>query len=117
MDPKHLKNKMHTMYPEFLTRNLNYWKQQEKLLDAQKTLAHNLLLRKKMLETQHRNNYADEYDRIRGMLDSFLTTRLSASGKPYHQMEVKGKDRDSLQKSLTKLTKFKGARKSMAPNL
>ena len=38
MDPKKMNYKIHEIYPEFQHRNLNYWKQQEKLLDAQKHL-------------------------------------------------------------------------------
>ena len=75
-----------------------------------------MLLRKKFLETQDRNNYSDEYDRVKAMLNSFMTTRLLASGKPMKLMEVRGKDRGPLGRSAVLLSKFKGARKSMAPD-
>ena len=67
MDFRNVKNKYkHTLYDNAIRARLHYYKNMKDELDAQKAKAKNILLRKQILESQNRNNYQLEYDRIRG---------------------------------------------------
>ena len=51
-----------------IASKLHYYKQLQKQIDAHKTKAASIHLRKQWLERQKLNNYINEYDRIRGMI-------------------------------------------------
>ena len=72
-------------------RNLYYFKNQQKIIDAQKTKAEMVALRKNYLKLQNINNYQSEYDRIRQGLDQ---STLAKNGIP---------TADHIQKRISKL--------------
>ena len=56
-----------------IASHLKHYKRLQQTLDAKKTKAESILLRKDWMERQRRANYQSEYDRIRGILSqSFL---------------------------------------------
>ena len=56
-----------------IAHRLNYYKQQRNIIKAHQTKAALISLRKDWLDKQKKNNYQNEYDRIRGALnDSVL---------------------------------------------
>ena len=65
-----------------IKRNLYYFKNQQKIIDAQKTKAEMVALRKNWLKLQKMNNYQSEYDRIRQGLDQ---STLAKNGAPTSQ--------------------------------
>ena len=52
-----------------IANRLNYYKQQRNIIKAHQTKASLISLRKEWLDTQQKNNYQNEYDRIRGILN------------------------------------------------
>ena len=52
-----------------IKNRLSYFETLQKKLDAHQTKASSIEIRKKWLERQKLNNYTNEYDRIRGMID------------------------------------------------
>ncbi len=54
---------------EAIKDRLNYFENVQKKLDAHQTKASSILIRKKWLERQKINNYTNEYDRIRGLIE------------------------------------------------
>jgi hypothetical protein len=67
MDITKIKNKYsHTLYDNAIKARLAYFKRVKDELDAHKAKHGNIILRKKMLDNQTKNNYQLEYDRIRG---------------------------------------------------
>ena len=72
---------------------LNNMKHQRNILKARETKASLIALRKQWLDTQKRNNYQSEYDRIRGLLqDSVLKgvtkTHLEKRQQDLEKMDV-----------------------------
>ena len=72
---------------------LNNMKRQRDILKARETKASLIALRKQWLDTQKRNNYQSEYDRIRGLLqDSVLKgvtkTHLEKRQQDLEKMDV-----------------------------
>ena len=65
-----------------IKRNLYYFKNQQKIIDAQKTTAEMVALRRNLLKLQKMNNYQSEYDRIRQGLDQ---STLAKNGVPTSQ--------------------------------
>ena len=55
---------------ENIKRHFNYFENVQKVLDAHATKAASITLRKQWLERQKVNNYQNEYDRIRGIIES-----------------------------------------------
>ena len=62
-----------------IKRNLYYFKNQQQIIDAQKTKAEMVALRRNWLKLQNINNYQSEYDRIRAGLDQ---STLARNGVP-----------------------------------
>ena len=62
-----------------IKRNLYYFKNQQKIIDAQKTKAEMVALRRNWLKLQKTNNHKSEYDRIRAGLDQ---STLARNGVP-----------------------------------
>ena len=61
-----------------ITKNLAYYKRVQKEIDARKTKASLILLRKQWIDAQNKkNNYQNEYDRIRGILNTSVTGELT----------------------------------------
>ena len=60
-----------------ITKNLAYYKRVQKEIDARKTKASLILLRKQWIDKQNINNYQNEYDRIRGILNTSVTGELT----------------------------------------
>ena len=65
-----------------IKRNLYYFKNQQKIIDAQKTKAEMVALRRNWLKLQKTYNYQSEYDRIRAGLDQ---STLARNGVPTSQ--------------------------------
>ena len=53
-----------------IANRLNYYKQQRNIIKAHQTKASLISLRKDWLDKQQKNNYQNEYDRIRGILNN-----------------------------------------------
>jgi len=60
-----------------ITKKLAYYKRVQKEIDARKTKASLILLRKQWIDKQNINNYQNEYDRIRGILNTSVTGELT----------------------------------------
>ena len=56
-----------------IKQNLHYYKQVQAKNDVHRTKAVSTHLRKEYLEKQKRNNYQNEYDRIRGVISQSKT--------------------------------------------
>jgi hypothetical protein len=69
--------------------HLRHYKQLQQRMDARKTKAESITLRKDWLAAQKRANYQNEYDRIRGLLSQ---TILPAGAKRLEdrEKELKG---------------------------
>ena len=66
-----MKNKYsHTLYDNAIKARLAYFNRVRDDLKAHKAKSENILLRKKILDNQTKNNYQLEYDRIRGDLEA-----------------------------------------------
>ena len=63
--------------PTAITKQLAYYKRVQKEIDARKTKSSLILLRKQWIEKQNINNYQNEYDRIRGILNTSVTGELT----------------------------------------
>ena len=71
MDITKIKNKSsHTLYDNAIKARPTYFKSVKDELDTHKAKHGNIILRKKMLDNQTKNNYQLEYDRIRGDLEA-----------------------------------------------
>ena len=55
---------------ENIKRHLNYFENVQKVLDAHATKPAKITLRNQWLEKQKVNNYQNEYDRIRGIIEN-----------------------------------------------
>ena len=55
----------------------SYFKQVQADIDSRKTKASLIMLRKQWLDKQKVNNYVNEYDRIRGILNTSVTGELT----------------------------------------
>ena len=60
-----------------ITKQLAYYKRVQKEIDARKTKASLIMLRKQWIEKQNITNYQNEYDRIRGILNTSVTGALT----------------------------------------
>ena len=60
-----------------IKNKLAYYKKVQNDIDDRKTRASSILLRKQWLHKQKVNNYQNEYDRIRGILNTFVTGDLT----------------------------------------
>ena len=60
-----------------IKHKLAYYKRVQDDIDARKTKASLIMLRKQWLEKQKINNYQNEYDRIRGILSNSVTGELT----------------------------------------
>ena len=58
-----------TKLQQSIKNNLNYYEIVQKQLDAHQTKTSSIQIRKKWLERQKLNNYQNEYDRIRGLIE------------------------------------------------
>ena len=65
-----------------IKHNLHYFQNQQKLIEAHKTKAEMVSLRRNWLKLQKIKNYQSEYDRIRAALNS---STLAQSGSPSTQ--------------------------------
>jgi hypothetical protein len=63
--------------PTAIAKNLAYYKRVQREIDARKTKASLILLRKQWIDKQTINNYQNEYDRIRGILNTSVTGELT----------------------------------------
>ena len=61
-------------------RSLHQFKHLQKIIDAHKTKAASIKLRQEWLNKQKVNNYSNEYERIRGMIDHNLVKGKSIEG-------------------------------------
>ena len=68
-----------------IAHRLRHYQQVQKKMDAHKTKAESIALRKGWLESQKRVNYQSEYDRVRGMLSQ---TILPAGAKRLEDREA-----------------------------
>ena len=59
---------VNSIYPYIRDYNTKYWEQLQKVMDASKTRAQTLELRKKWIQKQNKINYQNEYDRLNGEL-------------------------------------------------
>jgi hypothetical protein len=59
---------VNSIYPYIRSYNTKYWEQLQKVMDASKTRAQNIELRKRFIQKQNKMNYQNEYDRLRGEL-------------------------------------------------
>ena len=64
--------------------NLYYFKNQQKIIDAQKTKAEMVALRRNWLKLQKTYNYQSEYDRIRQGLDQSTLARVHGTPTEQH---------------------------------
>ena len=64
---------MHTA----IKHKIAYFKRVQSDIDSRKTKASLIMLRKQWLDKQKVNNYQNEYDRIRGILNTSLTGELT----------------------------------------
>ena len=73
-------------------RSLHQIKHLQKIIDAHETKAASIKLRKEWLDKQKVNNYSNEYERIRGMIDHNLVKGRSIEGleKRKNKLEDKG---------------------------
>ena len=60
-----------------IKHKLAYFKHVQADIDSRKTKASLIMLRKQWLDKQKVNNYQNEYDRIRGILNTSLTGELT----------------------------------------
>ena len=60
-----------------IKHKLSYFKQVQADIDSRKTKASLIMLRKQWLDKQKVNNFQNEYDRIRGILNTSLTGELT----------------------------------------
>ena len=60
-----------------IKHKLSYFQQVQKEIDSRKTKASSFMLRRQWLQKQRVNNYQNEYDRIRGILNTSLTGELT----------------------------------------
>ena len=60
-----------------IKHNLAYYKRVQKEIDAHKTKASLITLRRQWLEKQKINNYQNEYDRVRSVLNNSITGVLT----------------------------------------
>ena len=60
-----------------IKHKLSYFKQVQADIDSRKTKASLIMLRKQWLDKQKVNNYQNEYDRIRGILNTSVTGELT----------------------------------------
>ena len=67
-----------------IKRNLYYFKNQQKIIDAQKTKAEMVALRRNWLKLQNIKNYQSEYDRIRQGLDQSTLARVHGTPTEQH---------------------------------
>ena len=73
-------------------RSLHQIKHLQKIIDAHKTKAASLKLRKEWLDKQRMNNYSNEYERVRGLIEHNLVRGKSIEGleKRKKKLEDKG---------------------------
>ena len=73
-------------------RSLHQIKHLQKIIDAHKTKAASLKLRKEWLDKQRMNNYSNEYERVRGLIEHNLVKGKSIEGleKRKKKLEDKG---------------------------
>ena len=81
-------------------RNLYYFKNQQKIIDAQKTKAEMVALRRNWLKMQNMKNYTSEYDRIRQGLDQSTLARVHGTPTEQHIKDRITKLRDLGTKAL-----------------
>lgn len=62
-----------------LNNSLEYYKHLKTLLEAHETKAKSIIFRKNLIEHQHRINYTNEIDRLRG--------EATKTNAPYHHIE------------------------------
>lgn len=60
-----------------IKHNLAYYKRVQKEIDAHKTKASLITLRRQWLEKQKINNYQNEYNRVRSVLNNSITGELT----------------------------------------
>ena len=60
-----------------IKHKLSYFNQVQADIDSRKTKASLIMLRKQRLDKQKDNNYQNEYDRIRGILNTSVTGELT----------------------------------------
>ena len=60
-----------------IKNNLAYYKRVQSDIDARKTKASLIMLRRQWVEKQKITNYQNEYDRIRGILSNSVTGELT----------------------------------------
>ena len=59
---------VNSIYPYIRSYNTKYWENLQKVMDASKTRAQSLELRKRWIQKQNKMNYQNEYDRLHGAL-------------------------------------------------
>ncbi len=69
------KNKNNEDLDKHIRNKINDFKQVKDILDAHKTRAESVWLRRQWIQKQKLNNYASEYERIRSHLDSHTNYR------------------------------------------
>ena len=59
---------VNSIYPYIRSYNTKYWENLQKVMDASKTRAQSLELRRRWIQKQNKMNYQNEYDRLHGEL-------------------------------------------------
>ena len=77
-------NSKELMHPE----SLFFYKNLQKVLDARKTKAASIHVRKQILESQRKLNYQLEYDRIRGVLSQSILKGVTVESLDRRQQEL-----------------------------
>ena len=70
-------------------RSLHQIKHLQKIIDAHKTKAASLKLRKEWLDKQRMNNYSNEYERVRGLIEHNLVRGKSIEGLEKTQKKIR----------------------------
>ena len=72
-----------------IKHKIAYYKRVQSDIDSRKTRASLILLRKQWLDKQKVNNYQNEYDRIRGILNTSVTGELTNDLLNKRKVELK----------------------------
>lgn len=71
-----------------IANKLNYFKNLQRQLDAHITKQASINLRKEWLEKQTKNNYVNEYERIRGLISQNLVKGQSITGLEHRKRQL-----------------------------
>jgi len=109
---------VNSIYPYIRSYNTKYWENLQKVMDASKTRAQSLELRKRWIQKQNKMNYQNEYDRLHGEL-SHLSPELQKVAVQNmmdgHKLEAIGKYEEPVKHTATVPTQATAPAPSTAP--